>query len=104
VRDDYATGAMDAHAFDTSLFDPTGGQGTTPRPIRVRTGMDPTPTNGSAHGRIATPETEAQPGPFGPGSALPLADGTAPSPEFRVKAQDVIHGLPHGIVAVLRAP
>lgn len=85
VRDDYATGAMDARAFDTSLFDPTGGQGTTPRPIRVRTGMDPTPANGSLH--TATPETDAHPGPFGPGSALPLPDGTAPSPDFRVKAR-----------------
>jgi hypothetical protein len=26
-------------------------------------------------------------GPFGPGSALPLPDGSAPSPQFRVKAR-----------------
>lgn len=84
------------------LFDPTGGQGTTPRPIRVRTGMDPAPAHGSAgsvgtagsvgsagsaHSLTADTVETAAPGPFGPGSALPLPDGTAPSGEFRVKAR-----------------
>jgi hypothetical protein len=87
VREDYQSAPP---AFDTSLFDPTSGQGTTPRPIRVRTGMDPNPANGSAHsltGPSGPPETDTPHGPFGPGSALPLPDGTAPSPEFRVKAR-----------------
>ena len=88
-HDDYAAGAP---VFDAPpMFDPTGGQGTTPRPIRVRTGMDPMPSNGAAHS-LATdtefaPTGETAPGPFGPGSALPLPDGTAPSSEFRVKAR-----------------
>jgi hypothetical protein len=30
---------------------------------------------------------DAPAGPFGPGSALPLPDGKAPSPEFRIKAR-----------------
>jgi hypothetical protein len=67
---------------DAPMFDPTGGQGTTPRPIRVRTGVEstgPTPIIGNGH--------EAPAGPFGPGSALPLPDGRAPSPEFRIKAR-----------------
>jgi hypothetical protein len=67
---------------DTPMFDPTGGQGTTPRPIRVRTGVESTgqtPVIGNGH--------EVPAGPFGPGSALPLPDGRAPSPEFRVKAR-----------------
>jgi hypothetical protein len=68
--------------YDAPLFDPTGGQGTTPRPIRVRTGVEatgPTPVIGNGH--------EPPAGPFGPGSALPLPDGRPPSPGFRVKAR-----------------
>jgi hypothetical protein len=110
-QDDYAGAAFEA----PPAFDPTAGQGTTPRPIRVRTGMDPMPSNGAAHSlatdtdyaptvetpftpaseMFASPTSETQfgstgerpAGPFGPGSALPLPDGTAPSSEFRVKAR-----------------
>jgi hypothetical protein len=62
------------------MFDPTEGQGTTPRPIRVRTGVEST-------GQTPVIGHDVPAGPFGPGSALPLPDGRAPSPEFRVKAR-----------------
>jgi hypothetical protein len=75
-----------------------------PRPVRVRTGMDgPSGTtfSGSAladaesqsqHQGVDVDDSQPDPdgspaGPFGPGSALPLADGSAPSTQFRVKAR-----------------
>jgi len=75
-----------AGGYGAPIYDPTAGQGTTPRPIRVRTGMDPVPSNGAGHS-LAVDRIDTPPGPFGPGSALPLPDGTAPSAEFRVKAR-----------------
>lgn len=73
-----------------------------PRPIRVRTGVDgpitqsipaipPVPEPPHVAGQAAPPAPEGTgnvaPGPFGPGSALPLPDGSAPAPEFRIKAR-----------------
>jgi hypothetical protein len=68
-----------------------------PRPIRVRTGLDGPPTQIIPAIRpepehvAAPPEGGAAgqpaPGPFGPGSALPLPDGSAPTPDFRIKAR-----------------
>jgi hypothetical protein len=70
----------------------------TPRPVRVRTGVDgpvtqaipmppvppadqpPAETSGPVH-------QDNGEGPFGPGSALPKPDGSAPSPRFQVKAR-----------------
>jgi hypothetical protein len=58
-------------------------QPTAPHPIRVRTGVAQT------NRPVRAPAGSAgwQTGPFGPGSALPLPDGSAPSPQFRVKAR-----------------
>jgi hypothetical protein len=54
-----------------------------PHPIRVRTGV------AQPNRPVRAPAGSAgwQTGPFGPGSALPLPDGSAPSPQFRVKAR-----------------
>lgn len=54
-----------------------------PRPIRVRTGI------AQPNRPVRAPSGSAgwQSGPFGPGSALPLPDGSAPAPQFRVKAR-----------------
>ncbi|HEY4017078.1 MAG TPA: hypothetical protein VGM75_00230 [Pseudonocardiaceae bacterium] len=56
---------------------------TAPHPIRVRTGV------AQPNRPVRAPAGSAgwQTGPFGPGSALPLPDGSAPSPQFRVKAR-----------------
>jgi hypothetical protein len=67
-------------------------QSTGPRPIRVRTGLaQPNrPQVGVEPTRpVRAPAGSAgwQSGPFGPGSALPLPDGSAPSPQFRIKAR-----------------
>jgi hypothetical protein len=67
-------------------------QSTGPRPIRVRTGVaQPNrPQVGVEPTRpVRAPSGSAgwQSGPFGPGSALPLPDGSAPSPQFRIKAR-----------------
>ncbi|HEX9339200.1 MAG TPA: hypothetical protein VF892_25085, partial [Pseudonocardiaceae bacterium] len=95
-RDDFTTSQPAyENAYENTMFDATGGQGTTPRPIRVRTGMEPlpapTPTNGTTQpldiDAGGGPDTDTPPGPFGPGSALPLPDGSSPSTEFRVKAR-----------------
>lgn len=68
----------------------------TPRPVRVRTGVDgpatqviPIPPEPPADQPPAdTPAPAGQgDGPFGPGSALPKPDGSAPSPQFQVKAR-----------------
>jgi hypothetical protein len=65
-----------------------------PRPMRVRTGMNdengPATQSIPAMPPVAAPEAQqgdSDAGPFGPGSALPLPDGSAPSPQFRVKAR-----------------
>lgn len=88
-----------------------------PRPFRVRTGTDNPPSGGgmqfpgmplagatsfsggalsdgeplSQHHDVdvddSQHDTGSPAGPFGPGSALPLADGSAPSTQFRVKAR-----------------
>lgn len=69
-----------------------------PRPMRVRTGVDGPATQsmpatapvpppyGSTTGTGGT-AGDAAAGPFGPGSALPLPDGSPPAPEFRIKAR-----------------
>ena len=66
------------------------GQTTVPRPIRVRTGMDGTESSPSM-APVSRPDDGSGDGesfgPFGPGSALPNPDGSAPSPEFRIKAR-----------------
>lgn len=58
-------------------------QATAPHPIRVRTGI------AQPNRPVRAPAGSAgwQTGPFGPGSALPLPDGSAPSPQFRIKAR-----------------
>ncbi|HEY4455860.1 MAG TPA: hypothetical protein VGN81_16220 [Pseudonocardiaceae bacterium] len=58
-------------------------QATAPHPIRVRTGI------AQPNRPVRAPSGSAgwQTGPFGPGSALPLPDGSAPSPQFRIKAR-----------------
>lgn len=67
-------------------------QATAPRPVRVRTGVDgPGTESVPAMAPVPQPEdvgggVEAS-GPFGPGSALPNPDGSAPSGEFRIKAR-----------------
>jgi hypothetical protein len=62
-------------------------------PLRVRTGFS---DSEQTEIRSPLPPVPArapagapgwQVGPFGPGSALPLPDGSAPSPQFRVKAR-----------------
>ena len=70
-----------------------------PRPVRVRTGVDgpatqviPIPPDPPADRPPTEPVDTPQPagqddGPFGPGSALPKPDGSAPSPQFQVKAR-----------------
>lgn len=107
VPDEYGYGyhaydvpAYETPSYDAPAYDPTAGQGTTPRPVRVRTGMDPVPANGFVESvgsaglvgsggshSLATDRMDIPPGPFGPGSALPMPDGAAPSAEFRVKAR-----------------
>jgi hypothetical protein len=82
---------------DPATGDPVSGeyydQTQPPRPIRVRTGVDgpvtqiipaihPTEDQGSGH-----QEGAGEPGPFGPGSALPHPDGSAPTDGFTVKAR-----------------
>ena len=64
-----------------------GRQQTAPHPIRVRTGV--AQPNPQPNRPVRAPAGSAgwQSGPFGPGSALPLPDGSAPSPQFRVKAR-----------------
>jgi hypothetical protein len=94
--DDYSTPPNGTPTYDTQLFDPTRGEGTMPRPIRVRTGMDAGPATGPISGRSlldalngldSNDDGGVPAGPFGPGSALPLPDGSSPSAEFRVKAR-----------------
>ena len=75
-----------------SLFEPVvdvdrpNDQQLPPRPIRVRTGVN---GNGRPPGPARAPAGSNgwQVGPFGPGSALPMPDGSAPAPQFRVKAR-----------------
>ena len=68
-QDDYAFDGPSA--FDPPTFDPTGGQGTTPRPIRVRTGMDPMPSNGASHG-LATDYAPTAESSFTPTAEAPF--------------------------------
>lgn len=58
-------------------------QAPAPHPIRVRTGI------AASNRPVRAPAGSAgwQTGPFGPGSALPLPDGSAPAPQFRIKAR-----------------
>jgi hypothetical protein len=61
-----------------------------PRPVRVRTGVDGQGTQSMpAMSPVAEPESglDVAAGPFGPGSALPNPDGSAPSQDFRIKAR-----------------
>ena len=51
-------------------------------------------------GLTAEPPTFS-PGPY-PGSALPAADGSAPSPEFTVKGKRRFHVVPHQGLALLQ--
>jgi hypothetical protein len=60
-------------------------QPTAPHPIRVRTGVAAQQPNRPV--RAPAGSAGWQTGPFGPGSALPLPDGSAPSPQFRIKAR-----------------
>jgi hypothetical protein len=55
-----------------------------PHPVRVPTGATGQPPSPA---RAPAGSSGWQMGPFGPGSALPLPDGSAPSPQFRVKAR-----------------
>jgi hypothetical protein len=62
-----------------------------PHPVRVRTGIDG-PATQSIPAMSPVPEPQdhgddSAAGPFGPGSALPLPDGSAPAPQFRIKAR-----------------
>ncbi|HEX5404872.1 MAG TPA: hypothetical protein VFX16_21495 [Pseudonocardiaceae bacterium] len=82
--------ASDSGPATDEFFSPAAS----PRPMRVRTGMDSGPATQSipAMPSVPTPghadgDGGDQGGPFGPGSALPLPDGSAPSPQFRVKAR-----------------
>lgn len=74
-----------------------------PRPIRVRTGVEgrppvppvppppapapPQQPQPSVPARAPAGSNGWQIGPFGPGSALPMPDGSAPSPQFSIKAR-----------------
>jgi hypothetical protein len=82
-----------------SLFEPVIDPAEAPdylpgqaHPLRVRTGFggdDRTENHSSVPAPARAPAGAPgwQVGPFGPGSALPLPDGSAPSPQFRVKAR-----------------
>ncbi|HEX5119547.1 MAG TPA: hypothetical protein VFW65_30525 [Pseudonocardiaceae bacterium] len=70
----------------------------TARPVRVRTGVDgpvtqsipmpPVPPADQPPAQTTGPvDQDNGGGPFGPGSALPKPDGSAPSPQFQVKAR-----------------
>jgi hypothetical protein len=90
-------------AMDQGMDEPVSGefydQTQPPRPIRVRTGVDGPVTqtiravlpddsgsDGSGSGQ-AGDHNGAGEGPFGPGSALPYPDGSAPTDGFTVKAR-----------------
>jgi hypothetical protein len=99
IEDDYATPvAPTAFTPFASSYDPVpelavrepdgyADQGTAPHPVRVRMNG---PLADPAFTPVRQPEGDGgttDAGPFGPGSALPLPDGSAPSPDFRIKAR-----------------
>ncbi|MFB9430902.1 sunset domain-containing protein, partial [Streptoalloteichus tenebrarius] len=56
------------------------------RPTPQAAEAAPSAARPAENGSAAPRPTTATPSPFGPGSALPNPDGSAPGPEFRVKA------------------
>lgn len=94
----YSSAPVD-HAPQMAHQNETTDEFFAPRPIRVRTGVDgpitqsipaippvPEPPH-VANEAVQQGTGNVAPGPFGPGSALPLPDGSAPAPEFRIKAR-----------------
>jgi hypothetical protein len=93
-HNDQSVGLADAaNDRPRSLFEPVIDAGpdnqhtqqVPPPPVRVRTGVEGQPPAAPQAPPAAAPGWQA--GPFGPGSALPLPDGSAPSPQFRIKAR-----------------
>lgn len=95
----YSSAPVDPGPQQSAQQNETTDEFFAPRPIRVRTGVDGPitqsipaipPVSEPPHA-AAQPAPEGTgnvaPGPFGPGSALPLPDGSAPAPEFRIKAR-----------------
>jgi hypothetical protein len=90
-------GSSDFSSSDFSRADDVPSTETTeefvnaPRPVRVRTGVEGGTESNPAMSPVQEPEpdrsAEIAPGPFGPGSALPNPDGSAPSPDFHIKAR-----------------
>jgi hypothetical protein len=95
---DYQNGYQEQDGYDpqSTPAEPTDeylGQAVAPHPVRVRTGVEVTqsmpaiqPVPRPDEGQADQEDGDAA-GPFGPGSALPLADGSAPAPQFRIKAR-----------------
>lgn len=75
VEDDAADPARPATLFDATI--PSTAPGFTPSPAPRAAPTDDTPT-------VAIPAVNPAE-PYGPGSAAPLADGSAPGPEYTIK-------------------